>query len=221
MKRILLLAISLTTLFSFGQKKDGLFLDFNVGARFLGERSELVTMKPGFHLDGGVGYMFNDIIGVKGQLGMDWFKTVNNSNEAQIDRSGMGRASLVAVISITELAELKNSDFELKAELGGGIASINNPSWKEDRTSNGVEFNDPFIKGNDDMFHFIVGLNPQYHLDRNWTLNAHVSYIGLIKQDHTLDRFNYVDASGLTSVMNVSVGVNYRFGKNLSFSRVR
>jgi hypothetical protein len=44
------------------------YLMLNVGGRFLGNVSDSSTLTPGIHLDGGVGYMFNPIWGIKGDL---------------------------------------------------------------------------------------------------------------------------------------------------------
>lgn len=212
MKKLIISLALLTSVNSFSQTDEGLFFDLNLGSRFGGATSEFSKMGPGFHLDGGVGYMFSNIIGIKGELGMDWFSAMS-TDETTVDKAGMGRATLMAVLGVSELAGFGTEKFALRLHLGLGLASLSNPSWKDARIASGYEFVDPLLKGNDDMGHFIIGLNPQYHINSEISVNANISFIGLLKQDYVIDRATNVAVEGAQNIVNASVGISYRLGK--------
>lgn len=212
MKKLLMAFAIVSSLTAFGQTDEGVFLDLNFGGRFSGASSDSVSMNPGLHIEGATGYMFSNIVGIRGVLSYDGFKTseLNKSPEV-IDRSYMLRATLEAVLSISELAGFGTEEFDLNFHTGFGVASQVNPSWKEDRTEAGVVFNDPFLKGNDDMINVTMGLNPKYHISENLSINADISYILLSKRDVTVDTYNNVKVDGVDGILNGSVGLSYNF----------
>lgn len=200
-----------STLSATAQTDEGVFFDFNFGGRFSGAASDSVTMGPGLHLEGATGYMFSNIVGIRGVLGYDQFKAVEEgSNPVVEDRSYMLRATLEGVLSISEIAGFGTSDFGLNFHAGFGIATQVNPSWKEDREEAGVVFNDPLFKGNDDMINVTMGLNPKYHINENLSINADITYIILSKRDVTVDTYNNVRVEGMDGILNGSIGLTYR-----------
>ena len=212
MKKLIISLALLTSVNSFSQTDKGLFFDLNLGSRYGGATSEFSKMGPGFHLDGGVGYMFSNIIGIKGELGMDWFNAMS-ADETTEDRAGMGRATLMAVLGVSELAGFGTEKFALRLNLGFGLASLSNPNWKDDRIASGYEFTDPLLKGNDDMGHFIIGLNPQYHINSSISVNANIAFVGLLQQSYVVDRSTNVAVEGVQNIVNASVGISYRLGQ--------
>lgn len=211
MKKILFALLTVTSLNATAQTDEGVFFDFNFGGRFSGAASDTVSMGPGLHFEGATGYMFSNLFGIRGVLGYDQFSTsVKGANPEVIDRSYMLRANLDAVVSISEIAGFGTAEFGMNFHAGFGIASQFNPSWKEDRKAAGVEFNDPFLKGNDDMFNVSMGLNPKYHINENLSINADISYILLLKRDVTVDTYNNVKVEGMDGILNGSIGLTYR-----------
>lgn len=212
MKKILIALLTVTSFSGFAQTDEGVFLDLNFGGRFSGANSDSVSMSPGLHIEGATGYMFSNIVGVRGVLSYDGFKTSElNASPEVIDRSYMLRATLEAVLSISEIAGFGTEEFDLNFHSGFGIASQVNPSWKKDRTEAGVEFNDPFLKGNDDMINVTMGLNPKYHISENISINADITYVLLSKRDVTVDTYNNVKVDGMDGILNGSVGLSYNF----------
>jgi hypothetical protein len=213
MKKIILIAIiALTTFNTDAQFKrrlllDGLFLDLKLGSRFGGETSNNVTLNPGFNIQGGFGYMFSRYLGIKGDLGFNTLKTVDVTNIGSTAKGSIIRLSLEGVVSISELAKFGIPNFGLNLHAGAGIATIANKDWKATTPS----LTDPFLKGNDDVINFIVGLNPQFEINENIALDLDFSYNMLTLQDHTVDRAQDIDRGGMTGYSTLSLGLTYRF----------
>ena len=212
MKKLLFLVITMSTLSVSAQNDEGVFFDLNFGARFAGANSDLVTQGAGLNITGATGYMFSNIVGIRGVLGFDSFKTAVDGDEAGVeDKSYMLRATLEGVLSISQIANFGTDKFDLNFHAGFGFASHVNPSWKEDRLAvDGFEFEDPALKGNDDMINVVFGLTPKYHINENISITADFSYVMLMKKDWTNDRYNNTAVEGLDGIVNASVGLSYR-----------
>jgi hypothetical protein len=156
--------------------------------------------------------MFSNIVGIRGVLGFDSFKTAEDGSAEGIeDKSYMLRASLEGVLSISQIAGFGTDAFDLNFHAGFGFATHVNPSWKESRLEvDGFEFEDPALKGNDDMINIVMGLNPKYHINENISINADISYIMLMKKDWTADRYNNTAVEGMDGILNGSIGLTYR-----------
>jgi OmpA-OmpF porin, OOP family len=210
---VLILAVSA---FSFGSFAQAVAVNLNVGTRFMGNVSESSTLSTGFHMNGGVTYMINDKLGIKGDMGYDAFSADNIATEVR-DRSFMIRGSVQGVLSLSNLFDFETSDFSMLFHAGFGFASNYNPSWKENRLDNGVLFGDPGIKGNDDMINIIFGLTPQYRIKDNWFANFDISGVVLPMESNFVDRaFDATSTQGTGFILNTSVGVTYVFGKGKS-----
>ncbi|MCO4813958.1 MAG: outer membrane beta-barrel protein [Flavobacteriales bacterium] len=216
MKKLLLLVITISSLSVSAQNDEGVFFDLNIGARFAGASSEFADQGAGLNITGATGYMFSNIIGIRGVLGFDSFKTSTEGMAEGVattveDKSYMLRGTLEAVLSISQLAKFDVENFDLNFHAGFGFASHVNPSWKDDRLAEeGFEFEDPALKGNDDMINVVFGLTPKYHINENISIIADFSYVMLMMKDHTNDRYNNVAVDGLDGVVNASVGISYR-----------
>ena len=212
MKKLLFLVITMSTLSVSAQNDEGVFFDLNFGARFAGANSDLVTQGAGLNITGATGYMFSNIVGIRGVLGFDSFKTAVDGDSTGVeDKSYMLRATLEGVLSISQIANFGTDKFDLNFHAGFGFASHVNPSWKEDRLAvDGFEFEDPALKGNDDMINVVFGLTPKYHINENISITADFSYVMLMKKDWTNDRYNTKAVEGLDGIVNASVGLSYR-----------
>ena len=223
MKKFLLLVITISSLGATAQYDEGVFFDLNIGARFAGANSDSVTMGPGLHIDGATGYMFSSIIGIRGVLGFDSFKTAEDGALTGVeDKSYMLRATLEGVLSISQLANFGTDDFDLNFHAGFGFATHVNPSYKDSRlATEGFEFKDPALKGNDDMINIVFGLTPKYNINKSISINADFSYVMLMKKDHTNDRFNNVAVTGLDGIVNASLGITYMIHRKMKFAKVK
>lgn len=196
---------------SFGQSiKEKLYFDLNLGTRVGGAVSKSSTLGSGFHIDGGVAYELNEIYAVKGDLGFDTYKSVSILNGVADKALGI-RASIQGVVNVSDLANFSTDIFRMKFHGGLGLYTISNPSFKDAYIDNGGKFNDPVFKGNDDMLGFIFGLNPQYHLSEQFSINADLSLVLLANQSNYVDRgINKGLNEGTGKLINASVGVSFR-----------
>ena len=203
--------------------QNSLFFDLNVGGRFLGNVSDSSTLTPGIHLDGGVGYMFNPIWGIKGDLGYDTYRSFkDNSMNNEIDRSYMIRASLQGLLSLSELFEFESREFELMFHAGFGFASQINPSYKTRFTDNGGVFEDPYFKGNDDMINVIFGISPKYRIRDHFMMSFDLSGLVLLQESNFVDAvFDNTVNQGTGFILNASVGITYEIPFGASFTRMR
>jgi OOP family OmpA-OmpF porin len=210
MKKII---VSVFTLFALGANAqsftENLYFDLNVGTRVGGFVSDSSTLGAGLHLEGGVGYELNELYAIKGDLGFDTYSATNSASVR--DRSLGIRASLQGVVNVSDLAGFGTETFGLKFHGGFGLYTNSNPSYKDNYITNTGEFEDPLFKGNDDMINFIFGLNPQYHLSEQLSVNADLSLVLLAKQSHYVDRvFNSSVNNGMGNIFNASVGISFR-----------
>jgi len=217
MKRIIIGAlIALTTFTTQAQTDEALFLDIKIGTRLGGEKSDLVTLGAGLNIQGGLGYMVNKFWGFKGDLGFNTIKTKSILNPGNGDRSAIVRSSLQGILDIAEIANFGIENFGLNIHSGFGFATIQNPSWKAAQTG---EFNDPWIKGNDDVINIIFGLNPQYRINDRFHLDVDYSFNMLAKQDVTFDTHNNVLTNGgMTNYSTLSFGITYSFIEKVKMS---
>lgn len=203
--------------------KTGWFLDANAGGRFLGQTSSFADMGLGPSFNAGIGYFFNDKIAIKGRLDYNQFyadygeATTYNSNFGtpgsgdNIDRSGSVAASAEVMFRLLQVFNPKRSrNFSLNFHVGAGLTTFRNPSYINARESEGVVFDDPFIKGHDDMGHIIVGLTPQYHINSRWSINLDVSQFTQFKQYNTYDTHNEIKSKDVTGLLSTTIGLTFR-----------
>lgn len=205
------------SIFSYDSDQAGIFIDAHFGTRIAGKHSTLVTPKAGYHIDGGLGYMLNENFGIKGDLAFDTYKSVNHELIKTVDRAYSIRASVQAVFALDKLIlnkkiKYRNEKIGLNAHGGFGFLSLVNPSWKEGKESDsGFTFSDPLFKGNDDMLNFLLGITPRYMFNENISIDADISYVIILKQDYTLDRYNNIPATGFKGFLNAAIGLTYTF----------
>jgi hypothetical protein len=192
--------------------KLGWFADINAGVRMFGSTSGLADLGAGFSGNAGIGFLFSDRFGLKGRMDYNRYKFTPGIDGGPEARGTAMSFSLEATTDL--IALIKGSrvrDWRLALHGGFGYTSYSNKSFKEDRTADNPDyFNDPVIKGNDDMGHAIIGITPQYHLSGRWSINLDFSTFFLFKQDFTLDNYNGQRHDGLGNISNLTLGVTFR-----------
>ncbi len=191
-------------------QSNGVHLNFNFGTRVLGSVSDSSTLGAGLHLDGGIGFELNPCYDIRLDGGIDTYTSKNFLGN--IDRSYGIRATLQGVVNLSELGGFSTQTYRLKFHGGVGFYALSNPSFKQTFQANTGSFDDPLIKGNDEMIHFIFGLSPQYCVSERCYINTDLSLLILAEQNHYVDRaFNDSPAKSLGSIVNASLGITYYF----------
>ena len=190
------------------------FYDANIGARFLGPSSNEVNLKPGLSLNAGLGYMFTDVFGLKGRFDYHRFSVAPGFNGDPINRAGSISLSAEIVSDLIPLFSSNESiryrKYRLGVHAGVGITSVFNPAYKNYRENElGLKWEDPFIKGNDDMAHIIVGFTPQYHINGRWSINLDISSYFQFIGDFTIDQFNQ-EKQNRSTVLSSTLGLTFR-----------
>lgn len=210
MKKIVVILLMFVSLGATSQTDKGMFFDASMGMRIGGETSTLSTVGPGFHANGGIGYMFNNWIGIEGNLGLNTFKAISVADNGITDRSILINSSLQAVIGLSQLIGFGTEKFDLYLHTGFGFSSFSNPAFK-DGFKETAEFGDRFFKGNDESMNITFGLTPRFHVNEKISVNLDASYFLLFGQNHSLDREigdTFID--GATGITNISLGITYR-----------
>lgn len=187
------------------------FLEGNLGTRVLGSTSSNVNLSPGFNVNLSLGYMFSDRFGIKGRYDFNSFKFTPGFN----GKSGsIGRMHSISLEAVTDLIPLFNGtefrNWRLQLHGGAGLSTYGNVDYREFREEEIKPWEDPAIKGNDDMGHVILGITPQYHINSRWSVNLDLSSFILIKQSNTFDRFSDERFDGLGNVTTISLGLTFR-----------
>jgi hypothetical protein len=193
--------------------KVGWFADLNGGIRLLGATSDAAKLGAGFSGNAGIGFLVSDRVGVKGRIDYNRFSFTPGIGAEPEATGGAMSFSLEAITDLIPLStqQAKVRDWRVSLHGGFGYTSYNNRSFKENRLeSNPDYFNDPIIKGNDDMGHMIIGITPQYHFNGRWSLNLDFSTFFLFKQDFTLDNYNGQRFDGIGNISNLTFGVTFR-----------
>lgn len=191
--------------------KKGKFLDGNIGARFMGATSEHAEMSTGLALSGSFGYIINEFVGVKGRMDYLGFKVTPGYNDVSnslysISASAEGFARLLQIIG-GPVAR----DYGLNFHAGVGITSLFNPAYRDYvKQEYDKDLDGPFFKNADDMFHVILGINPQFHINSKFSINLDLSHFIQFKQHRTYDTFNKETVDGPTGVMAFSLGLTMR-----------
>lgn len=183
----------------------------NIGTRALGVVSEGVDNGLGLALNGGFGYNFSDVFSMKGR--MDFYTNPHSPgfNGADNSTTNSLALSLLANVNLAGFGnKTKPSDWVVNLYAGAGLTTSWNADFKEFYRDNVGDFNDPLIKGNDDMGHIVVGLNPQYYLTSRFALSLDVSYFTLMSQKNAYDYTSRLDEGQLGNALTVGLGFVWR-----------
>jgi hypothetical protein len=210
MKKILVLLALAANFGANAQTEKGLFFDANMGTRFGGTTSELATLRPGFHADAGMGYMFNNFIGIKGQIGFNRFTAVSAADEGIKDFSSMFNANLECVFGLSQVIGFGTERFDLYLHSGVGMNAFSNKGYKESYLEN-KEFEDRLFKGSDEAFNVSFGLTPTFHVNEKISLRLDVAHFVIFGQSNTVDRqIGNSPLDKVTGVSTTTIGLSYR-----------
>jgi len=222
MKLLVSLIVCLSIGTVFGQAN--VFFDLGVGTR-LGTLRSAVDYTPnvaGIHFNGGVGYMANPVLGIKGDVGYDEFSTKYEGNTDPFSfttKSAMLRFSLQGVLSISNWADFGGDKFSLNFHTGFGYSTM----WNKDFKTKYPDFDDDRLaEKHDDMGNIIFGFTPMFNFNDELSLTLDLSYVALIGNDKgadfLLDKLEKIN----TGYTNVSLGLNFRIpAKKKSTTRLR
>lgn len=149
----------------------------------------------------GTRYMFNNLVGMKLDLGYNSFKEGDNSRPFKSDYY---RASLQGVVNVGSLLRFETFTNSLGLLVHGGAGySQLKPKEPIDRDAT------------DQMLNFIVGVTPQVKLGKRVALNLDASMIGNVRQNYTFDGTKFTKKRGFNGyLMNFSAGLTVYLGKH-------
>ena len=149
----------------------------------------------------GTRYMFNNLVGMKLDLGYNSFKEGDNSRPFKSDYY---RASLQGVVNVGSLLRFETFTNSLGLLVHGGAGySQLKPKEPIDRDAT------------DQMLNFIVGVTPQVKLGKRVALNLDASMIGHVRQNYTFDGTKFTKKRGFNGyLMNFSAGLTVYLGKH-------
>ena len=180
-----------------------LSIDAHFGGRSGGTHSPGSTLKNDIHFDGGLLYKIDSLIYIRGGLSFDKFKTTKDNS---IDNALLIGLSIQLVAEIMPI-QSGSSKFGLNFHTGFWLSTMYNPNYKV-----GKEFNDPGIKGNDDMINVIIGLTPRYKINYKISINLDLVTTALLKQNSYVDmEFDSKANNKPGSIINIAIGATYKF----------
>lgn len=180
------------------------------GVRALGLVGDGVENGLGLAFNGGIGYSFTDAFSAKGRF--DFYNHKLTPGFGTLEETKANSAALSLTLNmnlVTLLNKARRSDWVLDLYAGSGLTTSWNPDRKELGNNNGG-FEDPGLKGNDDMGHIIFGLNPQYYVTSRFALSLDVSYFHLIAQSNTYDYRERVEDGQAGNALTIGLGFIWR-----------
>jgi OmpA-OmpF porin, OOP family len=211
MKKITLLALAFISTMSFSQELvrvaskgdyNKLSIDYNVGLNKgvtpggVNGKSFSSTNLNFIHTDIGIRYMLNTKCGLRFNAGFDNLK---NGKDQVAFSSNYTRLSISGIMNLTAVLGMKNK-FGMLFHSGLGFSGLSNNKFA-------------FIKGADNMFNFSLGLTPMYNVNEKLSINLDIVSIANIYQDNRYDFSGTYDNQGFDGgLINVSLGISYRFG---------
>lgn len=187
--------------------KSGWFLEGNGGVRFLGQTSDIAKMQIRPSLNGGVGYFFNEKVGIKGRVDAHQF-AATYADKTDLSMSVSGSAEVVLRL-IQIFSPRTSRDFALNLHAGSGLSALINPSVRKQVEANGGEYKGKLFNA-DNVGHVIIGIMPQYHINSRVSINLDVSHFSQFKQNRTYDTHNGVETKAVTGVIGATVGLTFR-----------
>lgn len=188
----------------------GVFFDLNGGIRVLKETANSSNLKIRPTFNAGIGYLFNEKFGIKGRLDYHNYATDSGPMDAlahSVSLSAEGVMNLMQVIGGQDISR----DLALTLHVGVGLTTMFKPEYiRYFKDELGREFNDPAIKGADDIFHVIVGISPEYHINSRISINLDISQFFQFKQYKSFDRNNAAVTNKPVGVFGATLGVTYR-----------
>ncbi|MDX1652575.1 MAG: hypothetical protein R3277_08790 [Brumimicrobium sp.] len=190
--------------------KLGWFVDLNGGTRLLGFTSDAVDLGPGFNGNMGIGIFLTDKFGLKARLDYSRFKFTPGFNTNPESQGRMWSTSIEATSDLLPFTHgSKIRDWRIELHGGFGLSTYRNTDFA-DYIEDTRGWEDPAIKGNDDMIHMILGITPQYHLSGRFSINLDFSTFFFFKQDYGFDTYNGERMNGVGTMLTSSLGITFR-----------
>lgn len=195
-------------------------VDVNVGKtlEFSPIKTNSRVETGGNHFGFGLVYMFNPYFGIKGNASLDRFKveTILGEDDVFTSHARHIRGSIMGILDIGELAGFSSTGsilrthegFTLRSTIGGGFNSINNQEFIDEFLPN---YQHNYFPDGDRLVHMVVGLNPQYHLSNNVSINLDFSYQYLFFYHRSLDWTLRTSDNRRGSMFTGSIGLSFRF----------
>ncbi|MDX2359200.1 MAG: hypothetical protein QNK23_00245 [Crocinitomicaceae bacterium] len=190
-------------------KKDKiLFIEGNLGARAgqMDTSPGYAMNSSGFYVSGGIGFMFNRIIGIRGTFGYDGIYAFNATTlkKAQTDLFSI---SIGGIVSISEWAKFSTRRFNLNFHFGVGWTTMSNKKFKLDNPA----YDDGMLmKRNDDVGHIKFGLTPYIHVNDVISFTSDLSFLMLTSYHFNVDYQSMRSVRGWDNYFNLSVGILFR-----------
>ncbi len=210
----LLLAFSFSFVKSQTQQFNKISIDGNIG--FI---KPLSTLSKDFYtsflspLNTGLGvrYMLNERVGAKGEFSFNDFSfkndQVNFSDTNLYHDSFYFRTSLIGVTNLGNILNFKakTDKFGLLLHTGGGFSILHSK-----KTLKGIQWKNDF---SDIMINLVIGLSPQYKINKHMAVNLDLTAISHLFQTFTFDMNSSAKRQGFDGViLNVSAGLSYYLG---------
>ena len=156
-----------------------------------------------YTVTGGVRYMFNDKVGLKGGIAYNSFENDDNSNEFNTALYNFSLEGVINAGNILGFREWTNT-FNVLVHGGMGYSALTTDAPAVER-----DFGDA-----DQMLSFMVGVTPQVRISDRIALVADLTAVGNVRQDLT---FNGTPAGGTRGFdgfyVNATAGINIYLGK--------
>lgn len=180
---------------------DYYIFDVNAGVRLLSmESTKDYTASPvGIHASGAFGYMTNPKFGIKGSVGFDQIASNNDVLNIK-STSNILRTTVYGVAGISHIAKMKAENFNLNLNVGIGTSTLMNKDYKLGRSK--------ILVNNDNMLHVNLGINPQFHIGKHWSINTNIEMVNLLLSDVNAD-FAQNHTKGYANYFTASVGLAF------------
>ncbi|ANH60800.1 OmpA family protein [Dokdonia donghaensis] len=156
-----------------------------------------------YTVTGGVRYMFNEKVGLKGGIAYNSFENDDNSNEFNTALYNFSLEGVINAGNILGFREWTNT-FNVLVHGGMGYSALTTDAPAVER-----DFGDA-----DQMISFMVGVTPQVRISDRIALVADLTAVGNVRQDLT---FNGAPTDGLRGFdgfyVNATAGINIYLGK--------
>lgn len=155
----------------------------------------------GFNLSASAAYKINYYWGIKVDYGFHTFKALDRPVVKGMQIGVSGIADLLQFGTEGYLEAL--GEFSLLAYSGLGLMS----AWEKRRLSADAKY----IRGNDDMLYYNIGLIPRYRIGLDLTVNCDIGYNFVFFHDKYFDGTGTMPKKTAGSFMAISFGVTYEF----------
>lgn len=179
-------------------------LGLNIGMNSIMNSEYSGRTFPSFYSSISGRFMFNSHFGLMSVVGYNSF----SSERKSIAPTTLVNANIQLIYNL-HILRLPSQSNGVLIHTGVGLASL----WNSDfNHSNPL---DPFFSNNDDIIQCIIGITPQFKLNKNSSLNFDFTYSINLKQNQAFD-WEYFGKEFIGMYYHLSIGYTYYFGKQRS-----